>query len=81
MYMGLMMIFFLQLASTVLIGPWPSLMDFPICRVNDDRQNKIHTAEPLVPVPSPFEVETANEKLKRYKPPGCDQIPAKLITA
>jgi hypothetical protein len=56
-------------------------MDFPICRVNDDRQNKIHTAEPLVPVPSPFEVETANEKLKRYKPPGCDQIPAKLITA
>jgi hypothetical protein len=35
--------------------------------VNDVRQTKIHTAEPLVPKPSSSEVETAIEKLKRYK--------------
>ena len=39
------------------------------------RQTKIHTAEPLVPEPSVFEVEMAIEKLKRYKSPGIDQIP------
>jgi hypothetical protein len=38
-------------------------------------------AEPLVPDPSPFEVEIAIEKLKRYKSPGSDQIPADLIQA
>jgi hypothetical protein len=38
-------------------------------RVSDVRQIEIHTAEPLVPEPKPFEVETA-------KSPGSDQIPA-----
>jgi hypothetical protein len=47
--------------------------------VNDVRQTKIHTAEPLVPEPSSFEVEIATEKLKRYKSPGIDQIQAELI--
>jgi hypothetical protein len=32
--------------------------------VNDVRQTDIHTAEPLGPEPSAFEVEMANEKLK-----------------
>jgi hypothetical protein len=41
----------------------------------------IHTAEPLVPEPSLVEVEIAIGKLKRYKSPGTDQIPAKLIRA
>jgi hypothetical protein len=41
----------------------------------------VTTAEPLVPDPSPFEVEVAIEKLKRYKSPGSDQIPAELIQA
>jgi hypothetical protein len=49
--------------------------------VNDVRQTKIHTAEPLVPEPSSSEVEIAIEKLKRYKSPGIDQIPAQLIQA
>jgi hypothetical protein len=40
-----------------------------------------HTAEPLVPEPSLFEVEIAIGKLKSYKSPGIDQIPAKLIRA
>jgi hypothetical protein len=45
------------------------------------RQIEIHTAEPLVPDPSPFEVENAIAKLKRFKSTGSDQIPAELIQA
>jgi hypothetical protein len=48
---------------------------------SDVEQTEIHTAEPLVPQPSAFEVEMAIEKLKRYKSPGIDQIPAELIKA
>ena len=33
--------------------------------VNDVRQTKIHTAEPLVPEPSAYEVERAIEMLKK----------------
>jgi hypothetical protein len=43
--------------------------------VSDVMQIKIHTAELLVPDASPFEVEIAISKLKRYKSPGSDQIP------
>jgi hypothetical protein len=46
-------------------------------RVSDVSQIEIHTAEPLVPEPSPFEVATA--KLKKYKAPCKGQIPAELI--
>jgi hypothetical protein len=35
----------------------------------------MHTAEPLVPDPSFFEVKIAIAKLKRYKSSGSDQIP------
>ena len=49
--------------------------------VNDVRQAEIHTAEPLVPEPSAFEVELAIEKLKSHKSPDIDQIPAELIKA
>jgi hypothetical protein len=41
----------------------------------------IHTAEPLVPELSLVEVESAIGKLKRYKSPGSDQIPAEFIKA
>jgi hypothetical protein len=34
-----------------------------------------------VPGPSAAEVEVAIRKFKRYKAPGSDQIPAKLIEA
>jgi hypothetical protein len=37
---------------------------FNIHGVNDISQTEIHTAEPLVPKPSAFEVEMATEKLK-----------------
>jgi hypothetical protein len=48
---------------------------------SDVRQTEIHTAEPLVPEPSAFQVEMAIEKVKRYKSPGIEQIPAELIKA
>jgi len=50
-------------------------------RVNDGRQTEIHTAEPLVPEPSAFEIALAIEKLKRHRSPGIDQMPAELIKA
>jgi hypothetical protein len=49
--------------------------------VSDVRQIEVHTAKPLVPGPSRLEVETAIAKLRKYKSPGCDQIPAELIQA
>ena len=49
--------------------------------VNYVRQTEIHTAEPLVPEPSAFEVELAIEKLKNHKSPGFDQIPAEMVKA
>jgi hypothetical protein len=44
--------------------------------VSDVRQVEVHTAESLVPGPSCLEVEIAIAKLKMYKSPGSDQIPA-----
>jgi hypothetical protein len=48
-------------------------------RFIDFRQMEIYTAGPLVPEPSPFAVEIDIAKIKRYKSPGIDQIPAELI--
>jgi hypothetical protein len=45
------------------------------------RLTEIHTVEPFVPETSATEVEAAIRKLKRYKAPGSDQIPAELIQA
>jgi hypothetical protein len=49
--------------------------------VSDIRPIEVHTAEPLVPGPSRLEVGIAIAKLKKYKSPGSNQIPAKLIHA
>jgi hypothetical protein len=38
-------------------------------------------AEPLVPGPSRLQVEIVIAKLKKYKSPCSDQIPAELIQA
>jgi hypothetical protein len=46
--------------------------------VNDVRQLEIHTAESFVPDPSRLVVEISIAKLKKYKSPGSDQIPAEL---
>jgi hypothetical protein len=50
-------------------------------RVRGIRQTEIQTADPFVPEPSMSEVEVAIGKLKRYKSPGADRIPAELIQA
>ena len=49
--------------------------------VNHVRRTEIHAAEPLVPVPSAFDVAMTIEKLKRHKSPGTVQILAELIKA
>jgi hypothetical protein len=43
-------------------------------KVSDVRQIGKHTAELLVPDPSPFEVEIAIAKLEKYKSPSFDKI-------
>jgi hypothetical protein len=45
------------------------------------RQTEMHTAAPLVPEPSCFEVEIEIQKLKKCESPDMKQIPAKLIHA
>ena len=49
--------------------------------VNDVRQIEIHTAQPLAPEPSAYEVELAIENIKSHKSPGIDQIPTELFKA
>jgi hypothetical protein len=44
-------------------------------------QAEKHTAEPFVPKSSAADIEVAIRKMKRYKAPGSDQIPAELIQA
>jgi len=40
---------------------------------------EIHTAEPLIPEPSVIEMEMSVNRLKNFKSPGIDNIPAELI--
>jgi hypothetical protein len=63
--------------SHIILNRWKNYFS-PLLNV---MQKEIHTAKPLVPDPSPLEVEIAIAKLKRCKSPGSDQIPAELIQA
>jgi hypothetical protein len=45
------------------------------------RQIAVYTGEPLVPGSSRLEAEIAFAKLRKYKSPGSDKIPAELIQA
>lgn len=49
--------------------------------VGDVSKIGIHTTELLVPLPSPFEVQSAVAKLTKCKLPGSDQIRAEPIQA
>jgi hypothetical protein len=58
------------------------LLSIVECDVASDvRQMEIHRVYPILPDPSPFEVETIIAKLKRYRSPVSYQIPAELIQA
>ena len=59
--------------------PFLPAIDCTVHGVNDVKQTEIHTAEPLVPKPSAFEVELAIEKIKSHKSPDIDQIPAEMF--
>jgi hypothetical protein len=50
-------------------------------KISDAWQMHIHRAEPLLPEPSPHETEISVPKLRKYKSPDSDQIPAELIQA
>jgi hypothetical protein len=47
--------------------------------INDVTETEVCTAEPLLPELNFFEAEIATEKLKAYRLPHTDQIPAELI--
>ena len=49
--------------------------------VNEVRRTEIHTAKPLMPEQSAYEVELVVEKVKSHKSPGTGQIVAELIKA
>jgi hypothetical protein len=50
-------------------------------RIGDVRQIEIHTAQPLIPEPRPFEFEIFIAELKKYKSPNSDRISAEVIHA
>jgi sorting nexin-29 len=64
----------------IILNRWKNYFS-QVHRASDVRQTDIHTAETLVPDPSPFKVEIAIAKLKRYNSPGSHQISAELIHA
>jgi hypothetical protein len=49
--------------------------------VSEVRQIEVHTAESSVNVPSHLEVEIDIAKLKKYKQPDSDEIPAESFEA
>jgi len=67
--------------SHIIVARWRNYISqlFNAHGVKDVGQAEIHTAEPLEPEPSAFEVELAIDKLKSHKSPGIDQIPAEMI--
>jgi hypothetical protein len=73
----------LVLDSSSIVAMWSKYISqlLNVHGVNVVRKTEIHTAEPLVPEPSAFEVDMAIEKLKSHKSPGIDQIPEELIKA
>jgi hypothetical protein len=68
------------LADSHILNRWKNYFSqLYVHRVSDVRQAEKHTAQPLVPDPSPSGFEIAIAKLKRYKSPGSEQIPAELL--
>jgi hypothetical protein len=64
--------------SHIILNRWKNYFSqlLNVHNASDVRQMEVHTVDSLVPGPSRLEVETAIAKLKEYKSPGSDQIPA-----
>jgi hypothetical protein len=75
------MVICLQIITVFSGGGKTTFLSLHAHNVRGVRQIAVHTAEPLVPGPSRLEAEIAVAKLKKYKSPGSDQIPAELIQA
>jgi hypothetical protein len=58
---------------------FPQLLNF--YNASDIRRIEVHTAEPLVPGPSCFDVKIAIATMKKHKSPSSNQILAELIGA
>jgi hypothetical protein len=69
--------------SNTIVNRWKSYFSqlFNVHNINDVRQIAVHTAEPLVPGPSPLKVEISIAKPEKYKSPDSDQILAELYQA
>jgi hypothetical protein len=69
--------------SNTILNRWKSYFSqlLNVHHVGDVRQTDIHVADPLVPGPRHLEVEISIAKLKKYKSPYSDQIPAELCQA
>jgi hypothetical protein len=55
------------------------ILKLNVHNVSDVSQIEVHTAEPIVPPGPSLEVEIAIAKLKKYRSPDSDKIPAELI--
>jgi hypothetical protein len=72
-----------DLADSQILNRWKNCLSQVLNAHNviDVRQIEIHTGKPLVPGPSPLEVEIVIAKLEKYKSPDSYQILAELIEA
>jgi hypothetical protein len=69
--------------SNIILNRWKSYFSklLNVHEVSDVRQIEIHTADTLVSGSGHLEVAISIAKLKKYKFPGSDQIPAELCQA
>jgi len=73
----------LQADRTKIVNVWKSYFD-KLLNVHNGEQTEgfeIHNAEPWIPETSEIEIEMSAKKLKSFKSPGIDNIPAELIKA
>jgi len=60
---------------------WKSYFDklLSVHSAEQTEEFEIYTAESWIPEPSEIEIEMSVKKLKNFKSPGIDNIPAELI--
>jgi len=73
----------LQADPIKIVDVWKSYFEklLNVHNGEETEEFEIHTAEPWIPEPSETEIEMSVKKLKNFKSPGIDNIPAELIKA